>query len=268
MPCRPADDLIAVQERGRHRRTCRAGRWTPSSLRSRRNCFTRLTGRPSRSATSGTVSQSPTMASVGGSICATSPNFPHQPSAKHLVTIDCPQGPPQPATVSRTGICGSASRAGSTGAPGADDPAALEQVARQADGQQRDQAIAGQPGRRPLAGAAGSPAPHQAGRRRRDSRRTAPSARTARTRSTAPGRRPRCRRAMLAAATSGRVQRHVPVLEPQPAAVAARLERGAVADREHPRHRGAQLAVHGRSRCPARCPSPPARTPPGGRRRR
>jgi geranylgeranyl diphosphate synthase type I len=52
------------------------GRWTATSLRSRSSCLTLLTGIPSRSATSGTVSQSATMASAGGSICATSGKFP------------------------------------------------------------------------------------------------------------------------------------------------------------------------------------------------
>ena len=41
----PAHDLVAVQERGRHAERA-VGRWTPSSLRSRRNCLIRLTGQP------------------------------------------------------------------------------------------------------------------------------------------------------------------------------------------------------------------------------
>ena len=67
------------------------GRCTASSLRSRSSCLTLLTGIPSRSAHSGTVSQSPTMASAGGSICATSGEFPtfgRRPNTR--VTAACP----------------------------------------------------------------------------------------------------------------------------------------------------------------------------------
>ena len=106
-------------------------------------------------------------------------------------------------------------------------------------------------------------------------RRTGPSGRTARTRSTAPGRSPARRRAALAAATRGRVQGGVPVLHPQPPAVAAGPERGAVPGRVDPgdggRGAGRPLTiplpqVHPGARPATRCTAGrPPRSRPGRR---
>src|ERR1700733_6841984 len=54
-----------------------SGRTTASSLRSRMSCLTRPIGRPSRLATSGSGSHSPTRESAWASITATFSNVPH-----------------------------------------------------------------------------------------------------------------------------------------------------------------------------------------------
>ena len=71
VPCRPRTTWSPSRKAAGTQYTP-LGRWTATRFRSRISCLTLLTGIPSRSETSGTVSQSPTIASAGGSICATS----------------------------------------------------------------------------------------------------------------------------------------------------------------------------------------------------
>src|ERR1700733_5383604 len=147
-----------------------SGRVTARSFRSRRSCFTRPAGMPSRSAASGSDSHAPTSASVAGSISVTNPMSHVRADAKHADYL--------PFSSSRSacfrwygtalvgdhilnGDGGVGDAGGVDGGGGGDQAASLDEVTRAVHGQDRDQAAGRQPARRPGRGG-GITAPEEA----------------------------------------------------------------------------------------------------------
>src|ERR1700685_243069 len=146
------------------------GRVTARSFRSRRSCFTRPAGMPSRSAASGSDSHAPTSASVAGSISVTNPMSHGRANPKHADSL--------PFSGSRSacfrwygtaslgghilyGDSGIGDVGGVDGSGGGDQAARLDEVTGAVHGQDRDQAAGRQPARRPGRGG-GVTAPDEA----------------------------------------------------------------------------------------------------------